>query len=679
MRRHSGCRALLGALTLSGILSVPAVATETAMPMPRPTEQPALDLAAEADLFAMPRIAEESRFALARIQAGDLEGAARILDGLLHRHPGVSALHVSRAAVSMLENDAEAALAALEAAAERGLPDIAAVLADPLFAALARDPDAAERLEKVVAAPPTETPAPSPAPATDGIARVSGANTAWNPTSERLEPRFLLPDRPSGGVLPEGRRDNARDLLREHWRRGRAAGNHGDLYDNRDRGHSALDPEAFPQVTPVAYSDAAREQDADYGLNDRLLFDRVTFGNSSTALTSGPHWRSLTRHALTRPDGTGPMRLWQNWAANHLYVYPAHQDYGTERGDLFPANTPYLIVSRGSSYSDQPFLKAITMILASFRPATKERLIEERLIVPTVQFVFRRSLQNVRSRESYLSNDAHPTAFDARYINLARMVSLAQSIEPSAIPAEVRLRVLEEELGQEGVDYFGGSLTEQFFDTPSAIARIWRSRAGRRSMVVSAEDSRDANGRPLEFQWRLLQGNPAKVTIEPLGDGRRARITLDWHDRFPISSDDDQLTARVDIGVFASNGAHDSAPAILSWYFPPHEARSYETGPDGAPRLVAVDYADPERAEIYADPLLLPRAGWSDVYEYDAEGRLAGWTRHRGGRTDAYDAEGRRIIASDPPRAEAVTYRLARQPDGTLAVEEFSVSRHIGE
>ena len=77
---------------------------------------------------------------------------------------------------------------------------------------------------------------------------------------------------------------------------------------------------------------------------------------------------------MTRADGTGPLRLWQNASANALYVHPAHKDY--EDRDLFPANTPYLIVSRGSSGSDRPFLEAVAMILAAFRPDTKAKLAE---------------------------------------------------------------------------------------------------------------------------------------------------------------------------------------------------------------------------------------------------------------------------------------------------------------
>jgi hypothetical protein len=679
--RRASRRAAFGLVALlAGSLPL---AAQQGSPLPRPADlSVAVVTPAEADLFALPRIAEETRSALALIASGDVSGAAALLDRLIQRHPDLGRLRVTRAAAAMLAGDADLALAGLETAAARGTPDLASMLADPVFAPLAADRALAPRFAALgTARPPRRAPAAMPETVAGGSALVSGRNTRWESVTERLVSIFAMPDHASEGVTPAEPRSAARDLLREHWRRGRAAGNHGDLYDNRDRGHSRLDDRAFPQLTQVVYSAAARAAGADYGLNDSLLFDRVTIGNSSTAITEGPHWRSLPRHALTRRDGTGPMRLWQNAAANHLYVYPAHRDYGGEAGDLFPANTPYVLVSRGSSGSDQPFLEAAAMILAAFRPATKARLVEERLVVPTVQMVFRRSLQHVQSRAAYFSGAAHPAAFEGYQINLARMVSLAQSIEPDAIPAEVRLQVLEEDLGREGIDYFGQGLTETLFDTPQAIARIWRSKVWRRTMLVSAEASRDPNGRPLSFHWHLLQGDPSRVTIEPLADGRRARITIDWHEPFAISADNDQITARVDVGVFVHNGIHDSAPAILSWHFPAHESRTYEPAPGGGMRIAAIDYAAPARAGTYADPLLYPQAIWRDDYRYDATGRLAGWTRHRGGRAEAFTAEGARLLDAGrqgrPGRAEAVEYRLSRTAGGTVEVEELSTGRLV--
>ncbi len=670
--RRAAALALLPALLfcpVPGGAADPGPLPRPAAPLAAPADPAPPDPRAEADLFARPELAEEVRRAFEQIQAGDTAGAGRRLDELAAAHPTLGELRVDRAALAMLEGAPDAALDNLEAAARAGFGGVAALAADPLFAPLAADP----RFAALAAAPPPAPPAPVPAPVTDGRALVSGANTAWNPSSERLEPRFAFPAKASGAVVPN-RGTAATDILREHAKRGRAAGNLGDLYDNRDRGHSALDPKDHPQLAHVAYSAAARAADLDYGLNDRLLFPAPTLGNSSTAITGGATWRSLPRLALTNPDGTGPMRLWQNAAANQLYVYPAHKDFGPEIGDLFPANTPYILVSHGSSGSDRPFLEAVAMIFAAYRPDTKARLAAEGLIVPMTQMVFRRSLQTVRSREDYFSAAGQAAAFEGYDINLARMVSLANSIKPGDIPPQVRIRVTAEDPATEGVDYFGQGLSEQLFDTPAAIARVWRSKAWRREIALTAEETRDPNGRPLSFAWRLLQGDPAHVRLTPAADGRSATVSLDWQEPFPISKDNPVKSARVDIGVFANNGVHDSAPAILSVYFPPEEARRYEPGPDGAPRIASIDYA--ARPDVYADPMLIPRADWRDEYHYDAAGALIGWTRVRGARRDDYTADGARILAPAagglPARAEPVAYPLARRPDGALAIEEIS-------
>ena len=85
--------------------------------------------------------------------------------------------------------------------------------------------------------------------------------------------------------------------------------------------------------------------------------------------------------------------------------------------------------------------------------------------------------------------------------------------------------------------------------------------------------------------------------------------------------------SRVDIGVFANNGSHDSAPAMISIDFPDHQKRVYSAQPDGTMRLSTIDYNAKGRG-AYFDPLLHWTAGWKDTARYDETGtRLLGWDR----------------------------------------------------
>lgn len=487
---------------------------------------------------------------------------------------------------------------------------------------------------------------------------------------------------PAAAPVLDSRLDEAgHRLLKELYAAGRAAGNRGDLYDNRDRGHSRLPRDNHPQLAHITYDEAARAEELDYGLGDRMIFDAPTIGNSSTALTAGPFWRSQPRLALTGGDGSGPVRLFQNYLTGMIYVYPEHRDHDPEHGDLIPANTPYMLITQGSSGSDRPHLEALAMTLAAFRPETKAFLQANGLLAPTVQMVYRRSQTTVLSREAYLSGLAHPSVFDRRVLNPARMVALANAIAPGDVPPLVILRVEEETEVVEGRDHFGADLSERYFDTPSAIARIWRGSGYRRSMVVSAEATRDPNGRPLEFTWRVLRGDPERTRIEVLNpQGTRARITVEWQEPRPVPGLPEITSARVDIGVFANNGVHDSAPAFVSVLLPRHEARVYEQGPDGAMRIAVLDHAPEDAA--YADPALFPRIGWRDDYIYAPDGTPLGWVRTRDGAETEYDAEGRRVLTrgadGSPGRVEEVAYGLGADRRGVPLVEERSTGRLHG-
>ena len=148
---------------------------------------------------------------------------------------------------------------------------------------------------------------------------------------------------------------------------------------------------------------------------------------------------------------------------------------------------------------------------------------------------------------------------------------------------------------------------EQLFNTPSAIARVWRADAFRQEMVVSVERTRDPNMRPLTFRWALLRGDPARTLIQPLDpQGRRARIAIEWQAPRAAPGRADVLSPRIDIGVFANNGAHDSAPAFISVLLPWHERRTYDNRGDGGWHLKRTDLRALEG--IYVDPLVFPKA-----------------------------------------------------------------------
>ncbi len=55
-------------------------------------------------------------------------------------------------------------------------------------------------------------------------------------------------------------------------------------------------------MTHVVYSPAVIAAGAHYGVNARHLFNAISLGNSSTALTNATLWRSQARHIQATPD-----------------------------------------------------------------------------------------------------------------------------------------------------------------------------------------------------------------------------------------------------------------------------------------------------------------------------------------------------------------------------------------
>jgi len=222
----------------------------------------------------------------------------------------------------------------------------------------------------------------------------------------------------------------------------------------------------------------------------------------------------------------------------------------------------------------------------------------------------------------------------------------------------VALRVVEESRSAYGGD-------DRLFDTPQAIARVFRTHRRAKRFVISAAESRDPQGESLTHHWRVLRGDPRAIDITPLDESAtRVELTIPYHERFPVSPGSPLYSNRVDIGVFADNGAHLSAPAFLSVYFPDDERRVY--GADG--RLLVLDHTHEATRNNYVDPLIDPERDWRDEFHYDERGALTGWTRYRDGTTREFAPDGSLVVARDEEgritRVRDTRYRVEMDPQG---------------
>ena len=358
-----------------------------------------------------------------------------------------------------------------------------------------------------------------------------------------------------------------------------AAGSAGDYYDNRDGGHSPMRTKSYPLLQKITYTDEEIARRRHWG-SQRVIVPHVTFGNSSTAspaASGGAHTRRYYNSAH------GLRFLFKQYTQNNLYVYPEHRDHDPGHngsggyGDLFPANSPYIMTSQGSSGTDQPFLHAIATTLASFRPDVKKRLVETGMLMPTVQMIFRISNKNAPGRKNYMTGAAHPTVFVGANVDKLAMARMAADMRLNNIPPMISLKVVSEDEPMPGRDFFDAGRTEKLADTPCVIARVVRGRNYLRKIVVSAEGSTDLNKRPLKYRWAVLRGDAKRIKIKLLNKaGSVAELTVPYHRRRPISKGSKMESNRVDIGVFVHNGTYFSAPGFVTFFSLDSEERTYD-------------------------------------------------------------------------------------------------------
>lgn len=352
------------------------------------------------------------------------------------------------------------------------------------------------------------------------------------------------------------------DALLDLDEEGAEGGNTGDLYFNRDKGHSVLKTAEFPGLTQVMLDSEGRSRGIDLDFPN-MYFRQPVFGNCSRAMVKGPLWRSLPR-ALMTTEAARLRQMQRFYLSNQVWVFPAVYDCppaGTNN-DVFASVTPYWIATQGKSWSDLYYLRAALEVSRSLKPETKIAAVSRGLLAPTVQMLVRKSLAGVESEDDYLTAKAHPTAFPANGLDLGRLKSAAAALEPSTLPPVAILS------GVASAKTAGEmpAVPELTYAGPCACALVLRAPDKERSFAIAA-------GGGDEIAFAVVHDDLGAAKVEKTSPST-ARLTLDKTKMSP--------TNRVDLAVFARNKG-------TAW---------------GAPSFASFAVVDPE-AE-YSDPVLSP-------------------------------------------------------------------------
>ena len=334
----------------------------------------------------------------------------------------------------------------------------------------------------------------------------------------------------------------------------------GDLYMNRDGGHSVLRREEFPGLTRVSFDSVGTNRNMHLDIPN-VLFPYPAFGNCSRALVQPTYWRSLPRMLMTaQAEEIGKMsRL---YLSNQTWVFPANADIapvGTN-GDVFASIAPYWMTTAGRSWSDLPYLRAALEASCALKKPVKAEIVNRRLLAPTIQTLIRKTLKGVTNDVDYLSAKAHPTALPANGVDIVRLKAAAAALEIGEIPPLAAVSV-EPDLRRPA-----GAIPELTYASAFAWAFVLRADDVMRTFRIRAKGA-------AEFAFVQTHGAGIRVSVEKEAPDC-VKVTIDRTGMGP--------TNRVDVAVFGRNPG-------TGW---------------GAPSYVSFARMDP--AAPYSDPMLTP-------------------------------------------------------------------------
>lgn len=357
---------------------------------------------------------------------------------------------------------------------------------------------------------------------------------------------------------------SACEKLNQLWKEGKASGNAGDIYANRDNLH-------------VNFCDGWTP-DPDCPRDHKLFYQlewKISGGGAATSPLSGVvigqasysgSVENGTKHSIVYDkykNQTGASELYREYTNNNLFIYPAlNEDFSTGAANI--ANTPYVIASsqickcgtefiqvHDASGSELPFLELGFAGLAAFKPEVKKKLIEDGSLMPTLQALIRYSHISVGSDEDYFQSPAHDSSSLAHYLkdgkafpeyDTDKLVAMANAMTLIEIPPVVSIKVASEDFKED----------EKLFTTPGAIGRIASADSLPKKITVSAQGGSD-----LEYRAVVLKGSQSKVFISVDGNGA---FSLEFSKGLPAE--------RLDVGIFVrkKGGKYWSVPGIVSLY-----------------------------------------------------------------------------------------------------------------
>lgn len=323
--------------------------------------------------------------------------------------------------------------------------------------------------------------------------------------------------------------------------------NAGDLYMNRDGGHSKLACTNWPGLTPVVLDNDGRARGMDLDIPN-MLFPYPVFGNCSRAQTQGPYWRSLPRALMTTLCSQLDL-MHRFYRSNQIWVFPAVKDYDLVStngfGDVFMSVTPYWFATQGASWSDQYYLRAALEASRSLQPGLKRELVEKGMLSPTIQWLVRSSLKSVENDADYLTARAHPTVFPPNGLDMARLKKKAAALRSPDVPP---LAVVAG-IAPEKVEY-NGVFPELTYATPCAWAFVLRADVQERNFIVKAAGA-------VDYEFAIVHDDLGAAKIQRLS-GDTVKITLDRSKLSPVH--------RVDLAVFGKTRSSAwGAPAFVSF------------------------------------------------------------------------------------------------------------------